>query len=94
MRAITPYTRRADAVVGTQNFKYDWNAQYIKPTPEQEARYSDLLHRLLKPVQNHSSFVLEPAQLHAILQERSELNITAKVHLAALESVGCVRAFH
>ena len=89
MRAITPYTHRADSAVGTQNFKYNWNAQYIKPTDEEEAQYLALFARLLQP-ELKSNRALSNSDLQSVLNARVELHISPKVHLNVLKTLGFV----
>lgn len=82
LRAITPFTGRAEDTTGTHNFKYSWQAGNEGPSDEGLAEYAALLRRVARDGE------VDPEEVHALERARERIGVTKDAHFRALDMAG------
>eukprot|EP00903_Cladosiphon_okamuranus_P016220 g14967.t1 len=81
-RSITPYQHRIGEKVGSDNFKYNFQAKHHGPTPTERERYKAVLKKILEDSR------VTPEEVRSMLDARERFNITVEAHLQVLSELG------
>eukprot|EP00752_Nemacystus_decipiens_P009247 g8260.t1 len=81
-RSITPYQHRMGEKVGSDNFKYNFQAKHHGPTAAERDSYKTVLRTILEDSR------VTPEEVRSMLDARERFNITAEAHLQVLSELG------
>eukprot|EP00904_Undaria_pinnatifida_P007329 jgi/Undpi1/3726/HiC_scaffold_16.g07095.m1 len=81
-RSITPYQHRKGVKVGSDNFKYNFQAKHRGPTKEEVAGYKEVMKIILDDAR------VTPQEVREMIEARKRFHITVEAHLEVLEDLG------
>ncbi|CAM9263019.1 unnamed protein product [Pylaiella littoralis] len=85
-RSITPYQHRSGEKLGSENFKFNFQAKHHRPTRAERASYKEVLRGIMEDSR------VTPQELRCMLDARTSFNISAEAHLEVLEELGVSQA--
>ncbi|CAM9751399.1 unnamed protein product [Scytosiphon promiscuus] len=85
-RSITPYQHRIGEKVGSDNFKYNFQAKNNKPTKAEQESYKAVLKAIMEDSR------VTPQEVRSMLNARERFNISAEAHLKVLAEIGVTQS--